>query len=1288
MINCPSNFKTIVAENPANRQEIKLTKATTNYSFPYVAGHSTYSLKFYDSTDQYRVKNITADKSGATFDENTSTISGITDGMTLTVTLEQNDKPYSYDIFVYSDYEYNIGNDSQLSLMYMRNGTKTKVPLQYGSNHMALAANNFPISVYKYDGMEPVSYYQESDIAIFSDKIHCFGSDTWELQDFLTDPYTTGEYTVNDPQKIEGKIYFNGTNWDYLVFNSSYDTKYEAGLEKAPTKTVDNYNSQTMRVYPGVNAHVHIDSDSPTQYAVKLRGQSYSSSYFQDIARVNVDENGDAYLPLPSGSDFVSSPMPNQNKPMYSVEIVQNTIPVRFEYENGNVVEWDYLMGYPMNPDDMYSKDTSNPFQIFNIAGSATIDLSSYLKVESDDKISAITAITTYDGTPLKLDSEGHLSGFGDVATGNEDEYSPLTLVVKKSELNLDQTLTVTLDYSGSTRKLTLGKGTGVEVEKTLTSNSTKDYKFNKQQMPIELNVYQGSGGGANKSYTTPYIYLNGSLISSSTSGSGEPSPVSLTNVPDKSILKIRSTKNDGNVTYEIEEGLSVAIYQDAERIYNYSSKPIAKGTKIKIHNVEGDDRKLEVYRNGTKLSDSEIADGFDVSNDTETIRVEVAKNVITFKASGSTDLSKLELSDADGNIYQLSGSNVLAILPSVNSLQLAYNVDGEYISAVNCDPNTMKFNEETGALTDLTTGSVTVSTKKIVREKEINIYLDGTEMQGANILLGSGKQLATSTSLSSGNQTINFGQDDLPLIFALPASYINEDGLVTSLPTVQVNGENMRYDEEKRGFILDENAFSDPNNPPIIRIYASEPKPSTITFMVEPGINFSAVPDGKKAEEVTAASRVQFLPGTEVKITVSSQTPNEEVYIESNSTELVSGTSIEYSFTVGQNQTFAVKRRKVSIKVSNADDWTNINVSGAGYSYPMYAAVSELEFPQGTTQLSLRSTSDEKRVSKVTNKKTGAEMAFDPVTGVVTGVTDGAELSIETSPLTRDKSVRLFLEDNNALATTKLILAKGKAVEKEVTFRSGYRDVAYSDDDRPLTVKPTAPITLYLNNELQSPTDGEYTLPADMVEHSVVKVYGSEQTPIAVNYDIDSEKFSVDVFHDGIRPVDATQTLNEFPGTEITIAVDINTLVARLAAARSTKARAANVNGGTEVSVNGQVIKADENDGMYHVTVLADHASTGLKIVVKVPDMIEGGVTYSGDGKTLISVDPEYKGELQIREGVTTIKADAFKSATGVTSVVVPNSVTTIESKAFSGATSLENVILGNRGLPKAISG
>ncbi|MDE6037146.1 MAG: hypothetical protein K2G05_02670, partial [Duncaniella sp.] len=532
--------------------------------------------------------------------------------------------------------------------------------------------------------------------------------------------------------------------------------------------------------------------------------------------------------------------------------------------------------------------------------------------------------------------------------------------------------------------------------------------------------------------------------------------------------------------------------------------------------------------------------------------------------------------------------------------------------------------------------------------------------MQGANILLGSGKQLVTSTSLSSGNQTINFGEDDLPLIFALPASYINEDGQVTSLPTVQVNGENMRYDEEKRGFILDENAFSDPNNPPIIRIYASEPKPSTITFMVEPSINFSAVPDGKKAEEVTAASRVQYLPGTEVKITVSSQTPNEEVYIESNSTELVSGTSIEYSFTVGQNQTFAVKRRKVSIKVSNADDWTNINVSGAGYSYPMYAAVSELEFPFGTTQLSLRSTSDEKRVSKVTNKKTGAEMAFDPVTGVVTGVTDGAELSIETSPLTRDKSVRLYLEDNNALATTKLILSKGKAVEKEVTFRSGYRDVAYSDDDRPLTVKPTAPITLYLNNELQSPTDGDYILPADMVENSVVKVYGSEQTPIAVNYDIDSEKFSVDVFHDGIRPVDATQTLNEFPGTEITIAVDINTLVARLAAARNTKARAANVNGGTEVSVNGQVIKADENDGMYHVTVLADHASTGLKIMVKVPDMIEGGVTYSGDGKTLISVDPEYKGELQIREGVTTIKADAFKSATGLTSVVVPNSVTT----------------------------
>ena len=177
------------------------------------------------------------------------------------------------------------------------------------------------------------------------------------------------------------------------------------------------------------------------------------------------------------------------------------------------------------------------------------------------------------------------------------------------------------------------------------------------------------------------------------------------------------------------------------------------------------------------------------------------------------------------------------------------------------------------------------------------------------------------------------------------------------------------------------------------------------------------------------------------------------------------------------------MQRRKVAIKLYSDTDWDNISVSGAGFHYEMYDAASELEFPQGTTQLSFRSSSDEKRVSGIVDKKTGANMTYDKTTGIVSGVTDGAEMTIQMSPLTREKTVRLFLEDNDELATTKLILSKDKAVEKEVTFRPGYRDVAYSDDDRPLTVKPTAPITLYLNNTKQTAgAEGDYTLPADMV--------------------------------------------------------------------------------------------------------------------------------------------------------------------------------------------------------------
>ena len=1301
-INSPENMS-ICLENPVNDELVRLNgSGNETYTFPYdPVFDQSYSLRFYDPDETYLVKNVTSTPAGVTWDEATSTVSGIKKGMQLNVIAEANPNAQYYNIYVVPGQYDNVGDDSEYSVVILYNGPGSPQQLKtlkFGPNKVYLSSKNFPVKIGRYQdsyGQDFVDY--SATLGVFKDGYHCFGGRLPNCINYIFNPeFTTGEYVVDEPQIIEGYIMPDLDPFARLQITKKTNVlkNYQYGIY--PTTELlewSTYSDPLIPVSPGGKLRLHFDTPTGGYSAqdiaarlVKSRTVSYGVEDPEKIVGTYYpDENGYVTVPLPTMDEGFSKNNYDCDETLhYELRLILNEIPICFQSEDGEILS---NIGEITVGESSKVRGTPEyvPYYVYEVAGNSavTLPLTNINKVKNG-VLSYLTSVETESGKSVAFDSKtGVITGLGKEYTGSGDGDDPLLLTLKMSELTLDKDLTFIVDGSFDTNDLTLGKGTEFQNVISLKSNVTTTVQYNTAQTPMWLNMYSLGGTLLKRKYYTPNIYYNGTLVSEGATLSVIPTASQLPSIPENAVVRILSSKKEGTVSFNVEENMSVIISKDNEEVSPNESYTVAKGTVIKVRKTADEDRDLAVYRNGVKLTNDELENGFAVSNDQEVVRICENRNKVTFAAAGSTDLSKLEIMDNEGNVYEVSSTSpTLSLLPTVEQLYIVYKVDGKYISGVSCSPTTMKFNEGNSELSGLCNGTVTISTKDIVRNKEVNVYFDSYQIQDANILLGNGKPLATSQSIKGGNQTITFGEEDLPLIFTLPNSYLDENGNAptdpTMLPTVQVDGKDIPYTPEKGGYVLPADAFANGKSP-LIRIYPAVPTAYTISYMVEPGINFSAVPDGKEAEKLTEAGSAEYLSGTKVVLKATSQKSGEEVYISDNMGEITSGTSVEYSFDVNQSQSFKVQRRKVAIKLYSDTDWDNISVSGAGFHYEMYDAASELEFPQGTTQLSFRSSSDEKRVSGIVDKKTGANMTYDKTTGIVSGVTDGAEMTIQMSPLTREKTVRLFLEDNDELATTKLILSKDKAVEKEVTFRPGYRDVAYSDDDRPLTVKPTAPITLYLNNTKQTAgAEGDYTLPADMVENSVVKVYGNEQQPVKVTYEIDSEKFSVDVTHDGIRTVNTAQTHTELPGTEILIAVDKKTLAARVAAARKAKAKAANVNGDTEVNVNGNVIEADENDGMYHITLLPEHAAAGMKITVKVPDLIEGGVTYSGDGKTLISVDPNYSGDIVIREGVTTIKSNAFNGATGVSSVVVPNTVTTIEKNAFSGATNMENVILG----------
>ncbi len=1304
-ISCPSE-KNIHVYNPANKKTT-LLKGTVNepYVFHYDESAQSYTLQFTDPNGKFNVSNITAIPSaGFTFDKAAQKATGIKDGMSLSLEISENVKGYGYDIYVNPEHDWDEGSETGLTVKYTDAwGDIQLEPLRYGSNKMNLQVTSFPIAIGPYVRVNDIIWVEDPDSGEmrpapsykFEVDENFYGIFYGYFGEEYNDPYSDShlidrQYDIvfENPTMVEGIIRDQYSGAGELIFNRDTDVDdftYSADggtFTRYVRPIYSYYDDPKLSIHAGGYATIHVDPDKYDTDHTKL----IITDTNNNEEKYEFDSNGNVRIDFPTGDKFSSA---------YYASVEREDITLVF-YLNGERVLLD--INVPGVSDD--GKDLMEMHHMFPIKDEIFLEDLYFTDIYISDDVYKIVGITDRNsGATVPFDlGTGKISNLTSYRTedGNVDLDLQGELFVR------DLTMTIYEDNTNYYANYCRMKA-GATTQMDLTRNGATSVKFSREDMPIALSPYIMAGNGAARYYEQPYVYVNGELyIDYVYSKTLVPTPSLPYNLPDGSVIRIMQSANTGAVSYQIEDGIDVDIYHDIQKVHDLSVKEytLAKNTVVKIKPAEGTDNSdFVVYRNGVKVSSADLEQGIVVTNATESISIEKPRNEITFVAGADTDLSKLIVSDSDGNSHELSATNnLLRLNPSIESLTILSAEEDHYISEVRSSESSMQYDLNTGLLTGLTTGTLTVTSKQIERQQEVNIYVDGGEMDGVQITLGSGKQIETGQSLGSGNSTVQFSEEDLPIILQLPDSYLGEDGTVPTdpkqLPTVMVNGEVLTYSPEHNGYVFPVEAFSDPANPPVIKIYPAEPEPVGVVFLVEPGVTFTAVPDGDEAQTVSEAGEAMILPGTTVEVKAKSVKPNESIFVEVNGEVISRGTEVNYTFQVtSEGNTIELKREKVGVTINSDDAWRFIHVSGGGFSYPLYDASSEFEFPVGTESLTFRSLSDTQRVAQVINATTGNPLTFDVETGVVSGVTDKMKLSLEMGDVNRDKELTIYVHDETEMPKITLTVAEGKAVQKEMWLQPGYQKMLFGDSDLPMAVNCESEMKVYVNNELISYSEANgYEFPETLPTNSVVKIFVEEKSPINVKYNVDHEFFDIEIKHDHAQVVDlaAATEHNVLPGTEITFAIQYkNPEMAQLVTARRAAAKkAAEENGvdaqsasdsNTELNVNGVALTPEE-DGTYLFKVAEEHRADGLNFTVKRPDFVdETGCVYSADKKTLLSVPADTEGTVTILPGVTTIAEGAFNDCTKVTSVEMPESLETISDNAFSGCTGLTEVFVPN---------
>ncbi|MBD5180379.1 MAG: hypothetical protein HDT01_03680, partial [Bacteroidales bacterium] len=714
---------------------------------------------------------------------------------------------------------------------------------------------------------------------------------------------------------------------DYYVYGDGV-------IESFPASAL--YSDILVTYEVPMNVEFQILTEMPEVSKVRISVQGGAKYYYSYSNRqaVEYDESKELYIPF--ANEFtIWTPNPEDYRIKFSDNSGTNYREVGLDSE-GKYTEWmmnqcsdrneaayyNFLieaipMTFNVSVTNNGTLSTSNKIQITEVnpnlsswqtPKSKTITNSGSL-VESDNfsKLDQYKIVSTT--------SVLQVTGVNDKSTGNPLGYDPVTGIVTGIKRNMDievvledypreKTMYVTLDNNeavGSLNSIVLAPGTVMAKTITLGKNGAKTLvNYSDKDMPFATNISYGS---SSKAEPNVIVIADNELYQIDP----ETGNYAFPDFAEGAELKIYRSTSHGNVntvTYDIEDGLNISVLHNGQDVGGYSGiYKLSTGNTISFAENEGNEFDFVITKNGQPFSIDQT-ETLGVKDVNFTVKKQV--NDITFNLGDGITYDQLRVTDAAGNEYPLTAAaNKLTLSTRIKELFIATTQEGAYISNV-ATTGGFTFDPATGGLSSLATGTVTVTTKTFERSNDANFYIDAEGMSGATLTLGNGKTIKTDVSVESG-VPVKFSDDDLPLIFKLPAGYfgMNENGEPNEapddealLPGLYVGDELVKYSKEYNGFVLPEDAFKG-GNAPKIRVYDSKVEPVQINFLVEPGIDFNAVPQNGDGEPFTEAGSFTYYPGTKIDITATPVKAGETIYILLDDNEVQKGNSLEYTYGV-----------------------------------------------------------------------------------------------------------------------------------------------------------------------------------------------------------------------------------------------------------------------------------------------------------------------------------------------------------------------------------------------------
>lgn len=1212
-------------------------EATTKiyYTYPAAAG-TTYSMTINCPTKNYSVESVSSTPAGATYDAESGTLSGLKAGMTVNITTVNNSKPYKVNL----NYLPPVGSQwNEAAQMWMSeegyplrpgfsmmfqdpgnydNGEIMNFPLNYGENSSAtvdaqydffqLGAENFPVTLMAQTTTEDAGFLIINDQKYTMN--YMGSSERWNSTYGRTETVYMHQLVLDTPQEIIGTIYSGDPyTQDFTPAKVTITTNSEItySVNNGTVKTLTPANPVVEDAYPGAKIVLYPASSSSISQA------TYTIPDYQvwDENSWNwADENGTTggltkkafnwEWTVPGMNDGYVKSGPQYNN-MYSY----------CDYNNFEInVEGPTMLVH------VYSKTQ----QKVTVKNATQLDASKWT-LPLADKIQIYTSVgyriasvTGASGKAMDFDKyTGTVYNVGDGTTIN----------VQVEPFARDKNLTLILpdNLSAGNVKVTLGKGSSWEASSDLATGSKEKawiINYNPEDMPLAIENAMANGKPA-------VMYLNGSKVEMNADGEY----LFPAELPEGSV--IRAVADNGttsrDVTFDFDDDLIVNVMVDGQMITipaGTTVKTLPAGAKIRVSH--GDGNKYNYSISGSyKTSMNKTINIYETNGIVDVPVYAASKNynisakksyyTMILSANEEAMIADMEVS-GDGMIYPYSLADKTVKIPThVEKIKVDIKEDAYYVESINSGINGLTFDNRTGELTGLGSGSIELNIQPVVREMEFDVYSGGGMGDLGYIVLGKGTVCKKEITLPAGVTTVKYNANDLPIYFRPETSYLEDgDDIQTSeLPLVYMNGSKVAYNEESL-CELPATLFSADTPVPTVKVFAADGRTQIekvdVTFLVENGINFNAVED--KVVEFNEPTTREMLPGTRIVMTATSNIAPIYVEVEGERIEPVDG---KYTvFVTYEDMQISVLHEKLNLTV-NAEEWANVRVQTNEMDYPLTSGSAKLAFPLSTKELTVVPPEFKVLVSALDEKGVQHYSGQD---NKITNISNGMTLTLKfDTKYERTQTMQVYLEENGGTPLiSELVLAAGTSASKTEVLNPGYNTIKIGDRDFPLAMtfdETNGYPMVYLNNEgiPYNPATGLYVFPTEIPENPVIKVYSEVQPVINVDYMFDYSNYEIKLTHDRTTEITNHVQHQLLPGTEIRF-----TVVERPAAQkRKAMAKLPSNEPSYKVTLNGSEL-TPENDGSYLYTVDKEDANTGLNFKVAMKDVTTGIDEIVSDGE------------------------------------------------------------------------